>query len=736
MTLTPFRYDGPIKLSFPARLLLGRRRSTASFRPQVEALEPRLTPDIKLTFMNLNPAYNYDNIYVQFRDDPNFSATLNGTPLQANTNYSLTTLNNSGNGVILQHMSHGRIFFSLGQPLNTSDGKPPEPINPSITSWSQRWDDIELTYTGTTASSVANLTSVQLFAVPLEIKTLQGGNVQQTLGFNLPGNSLISALGAITNNNPSIVLNSGGSFLRVLSPSVVQGTPAANLYPSMSPYVSYVYSWQNGTAHKTELKDHYFGNPSGSGPVYQAQDYDFTATVDAQGNLTMTGTGGVVGAHTITIAAADLLPGIYSCNPPYQLDGSPGHFDNTVYDAVIRDVLAGFNLGFVASATTDPGTGTAFGDEPSGLWFKSAKAFDFLQPSQPFYNQYAKVIAANSNAYGFPYSDRWQTVQANLNSPIDALQLVVQPDNPGGPLTAMVKPFPSAESDTTQFPVQWSAPGTVDVKSFDVYVSQDNGPFTLWQNQTTATSAFFTGQDNSTYGFYTVATDVFGNTTPTPTQAQATIQVQNPHVDYVTQLYQILLKRAPDAPGLGAWVAFLDQGGSRQLVAQEIAASPEGRGIQVDGFYQQFLHRGADAAGRAGWVNALLAGVSVTTVELGFLTSAEYLQAHPGPSAFVSGLFQDILGRPATPTELTSWAGEITAGGPLGQATVALGILTSAEAYQDFISQEYETALGRAPNPLELDGWGAVLVNRLISTDQAAALLLASDEAYLHALQQ
>jgi hypothetical protein len=82
-----------------------------------------------------------------------------------------------------------------------------------------------------------------------------------------------------------------------------------------------------------------------------------TATVDAQGNLTMTGTGSVVGAHTITIAAAALLPGIYSCNPPYRIDGRPGHFDNTVYDAVIRDVRAGFNLGFVASATTDPSTG-------------------------------------------------------------------------------------------------------------------------------------------------------------------------------------------------------------------------------------------------------------------------------------------------------------------------------------------------------------------------------------------
>jgi hypothetical protein len=720
--------------SFPLRRHPRQRSCPFTTRPQLEALEQRLAPAITLKFMNQNPAYNYDNIYVQFRDDPNFDATVNGTKLLANTNYSLTFLNNSGNGTILNQMIHGRIFISVGKPLDTSDGKPPEPINPAITSWSQRWDDIEITYTGTSAVSVANLTSVQLFAVPLAIKTLQGGTVQQTLQFSLPGNSVMAALGAITNNNSSIVLKDNGAFLRVLSPSVVQGTPAASLYPSMSPYVSYVFTWQNNGAHKTELKDQYAGNPFGSGPAYQAQGYDFIGTVDAQGNLTLTGKGDIVGQHTITVAAADLLTGIYSCNPPYQVDGSPGHPDNTVYDAVLRDILAGFNLGFVASGTTDPNTGTPFGDEISKLWFQSTKAFDFLQPAQPFYNQYAKVIAASSNAYGFPYSDRWQHVLANLNSPIDTMQLVVQPDNPGAFLTTAVNPFPSAETDSTQFLVQWSAPGTVAVKSFDIYVSKDNGPFTLWQNDTTATEAFYTGEVNSTYSFYSVATDIFGDTEPTPTQAQATIQVQNPHVDYVTQLYQDILNRAPDDPGLAYWVGLLDRGASRALVALGIANSPEGRGVQVDGFYHRYLHRPADAAGRAGWVNALLAGVSATAVELGFLTSPEYLQLHPDTTSFVTGLYEDILNRAPSTAEVLPWVS--IAGGPQGRAVAALGILTSVEAYTDLISQEYEGVLGRAPDSVGLDGWLGALVNRQISRDEVAGLFLSSDEAYEHSLLQ
>ncbi len=739
MFVNPFRDHSPLTFSFPGRLVPGRRRSPATFRPQVEALEARLAPAITLMFHNQNPAYNYNNIYAEFLSGSNFNATVGGTGLALNTPYTLQYLNNGGQGTTLNSYIGGRIYFSLGQPLDTSDlhGGLPDPANPSLKSSQQRWDYIEPTYDGSPSSTV-DLTAIDAFSVPLKLQDGAG-----TRMYNISGGSMFSQLGALSNNDPTVVLKDGGNVFRVLGPSKVSGP-----YPSFAGYISAVFTWQNGTAHKTEIKGHYNGIASPPSNAYQPQDYDFFGTVDASGNLTLQGSGTAAGTHTLTITATNLRTGIYGANPFYSIDGGPQVLNsNSVYDAVIRDILGGFNLGFVDSTTIDPKSSpaTAFGDEPSNMWFQSNQFFNFLQPTAPpsgqtFYNPWAKVVFDNSNAYGFPYSDLLTSLPAPVLLPLptgDTLQITVQADNPfAASNIPTVTPFSSAESDTTLFPVQWSAPGTVDVKSFDVYVSQDNGPFTLWQNQTTATSAFFSGQANSTYGFYAVATDVFGNTSPTPAQAQATILVQDPHVDYVSQIYQVLLHRAADAPGLGQWVAFLDQGGSRQVVAQEIAASPEGRGIQVDGFYQQFLHRAADAAGRAGWVNALLAGVSVTTVEVGFLTSAEYLQAHAGANACVSGLYQDILGRPGTATELAPWVNAITAGGPLAQAVVALGILTSAEAYEDFISQVYETALGRVPDPVGLDGWVAALVHRQIATDQAAAMILSSDEAYLYALQQ
>jgi RHS repeat-associated protein len=64
------------------------------------------------------------------------------------------------------------------------------------------------------------------------------------------------------------------------------------------------------------------------------------------------------------------------------------------------------------------------------------------------------------------------------------------------------------------FNVNWSGQddtGGSGVASFNVYVSDSGGPFTLWQSATTATSAVFTGVDGHTYGFYTLATDNVGN---------------------------------------------------------------------------------------------------------------------------------------------------------------------------------------------------------------------------------
>ena len=93
------------------------------------------------------------------------------------------------------------------------------------------------------------------------------------------------------------------------------------------------------------------------------------------------------------------------------------------------------------------------------------------------------------------------------------------------PPTSTVAALP-ATTTTPSFTVSWSGsdgagPG---IASYNVYVSDDGGAFTLWQSDTTATSATYTGQVGHTYGFYSVATDNVGLVQPTPTSAQATTE--------------------------------------------------------------------------------------------------------------------------------------------------------------------------------------------------------------------
>ena len=54
------------------------------------------------------------------------------------------------------------------------------------------------------------------------------------------------------------------------------------------------------------------------------------------------------------------------------------------------------------------------------------------------------------------------------------------------------------------------------IATYNVFVSEDGGPITVFQSNTTATSATFTGQFGHTYSFYSVATDNVGLVQPTP----------------------------------------------------------------------------------------------------------------------------------------------------------------------------------------------------------------------------
>jgi RHS repeat-associated protein len=106
-----------------------------------------------------------------------------------------------------------------------------------------------------------------------------------------------------------------------------------------------------------------------------------------------------------------------------------------------------------------------------------------------------------------------------------------------GPPTSSVAPLPAVETSPS-FTVSWSGQddaGGSGIAFFNIYVSDNGGPFTPFLLDTTQTSATFTGVTGHTYGFSSVATDNVGNREATPTTSDATTTVES-QAPTVTQL--------------------------------------------------------------------------------------------------------------------------------------------------------------------------------------------------------
>jgi hypothetical protein len=110
----------------------------------------------------------------------------------------------------------------------------------------------------------------------------------------------------------------------------------------------------------------------------------------------------------------------------------------------------------------------------------------------------------------------------DLNPPISTPTWANTVDNtpPGSRIGAL----PSIET-SLNFPVQWTGTDVgAGIQDFTVNVSDNGGPFTAFQSNTTATSATFSGQAGHTYAFYSIARDFVGNVEPAKTIAEATTQ--------------------------------------------------------------------------------------------------------------------------------------------------------------------------------------------------------------------
>jgi uncharacterized protein DUF4214 len=99
---------------------------------------------------------------------------------------------------------------------------------------------------------------------------------------------------------------------------------------------------------------------------------------------------------------------------------------------------------------------------------------------------------------------------------------------------------------------------------------------------------------------------------------------------FVTSLYQNLLGRAPDAPGLAYWNFLLNFGIPRSLVLNGFLTSPEysarvSHRVTANLLYLTLLQRTGEAAGVNFWKVVLDFGVPMNSVVGSFINSPEYL---------------------------------------------------------------------------------------------------------------
>jgi Beta-propeller repeat len=137
-----------------------------------------------------------------------------------------------------------------------------------------------------------------------------------------------------------------------------------------------------------------------------------------------------------------------------------------------------------------------------------------------------------------------------------------------------VTALPATTSQTT-FNVAWSGTDAGSgIATYNIYVSDNGGSFTLWQSAVTTTSASYTGTVGHTYGFFSQATDKVGNVETLKTQADTSIQIAPPAPpDFTVGANNPTISVAPGSTGT-ATLSITPQNGFNAAVSFTCSGLP------------------------------------------------------------------------------------------------------------------------------------------------------------------
>ena len=157
--------------------------------------------------------------------------------------------------------------------------------------------------------------------------------------------------------------------------------------------------------------------------------------------------------------------------------------------------------------------------------------------------------------------------------------------------------------------------------------------------------------------------------------------------EMITDCYKAMLDRSPDATGMANWKKRFDVGMSMQAICKGFVGSNEFKGLCktygikpgtinlrlakdenyertyfVYRLYKNCLGRTPDGAGLESWCKQIKSGKTGSNLVEGFVFSDEYKNRKTSNKEFISMLYNTILGRSASTSEITSWTNKLNKG--------------------------------------------------------------------------
>ncbi len=197
---------------------------------------------------------------------------------------------------------------------------------------------------------------------------------------------------------------------------------------------------------------------------------------------------------------------------------------------------------------------------------------------------------------------------------------------------------------------------------------------------------------------------------------------------YVSELYSLVLQRSGTPAEIQFWVDSIDSGVPRADVANAFLTSGERYNVMLDRFYQAFLDRPLAPSEAIGDLYA--AGVTpLQDVGQSVLNSPEFLTKQAA-RAVVVALYDNVLFRTATTSEIDYWVNQLQSGTP--RETVAVAFDQSPEGLGYFVTEEYASILERLPSTAERDFWVTQVAGGVTEQGVSNAFFTSSEYNALH----